>query len=66
MSKLRKSLSKEYWQTLKTILKRKKKATIAIAFAKENPGQLEENNKSSDFSDYIAELFKKTDRCKDI
>jgi hypothetical protein len=41
MSKLRKSLSKEYWQTLKTILKRKKKATIAISFAKENPGPLE-------------------------
>ena len=53
MSKLRKNLSKEYWQTIKNIMKRKKKATIAISFK-------EEEGKDPDFENYIKKLFEKT------
>ena len=52
-------MSKEYWAILKTIMKTKRKATIAISFK-------EDGIHSTDFTDYIGELFKKTERCEEI
>jgi hypothetical protein len=66
LDRLKRHFSKEFWATIKTMIKYGKKATIAVGFKPKINEETGESIPAWTFKDYIEDLYKKSPNYKEM
>jgi RNase H-fold protein (predicted Holliday junction resolvase) len=66
IDRMKRHFSKEFWSTIKTVIKYDKKATIAVGFKQKIDQESGEITEAMSFKDYIECLYKKIDNHQEM